>query len=163
VPSGRHTGVTPPSDEILRLPPPSGKNKSTDGSSQESAMKILGHGIDIVEVKRIEGVMERQGEAFTGRSFTEHEIQYCDKHKHKGQHYAARFAAKEAFAKAIGTGIGASAALKEIGVVHDPSGPPRLELTGTAAETFANMGGKEIFLSIAHDGGMAIASVILVG
>lgn len=126
-------------------------------------MKIIGHGVDLVHIPRIKSVIDRQGESFTKRAFTEHEFEYCTKHTDPNQYFAARFAAKEAFGKAMGTGIGASDYLSEVGVVHDPNGPPKLELHGKCKESFAARGGKEIFLSIAHDGEYSMASVILFG
>ena len=126
-------------------------------------MKILGHGIDLVSIERIEGVIARQGAAFVNRVFTQTERDYCAKHKNHDQHYAARYAAKEAFGKALGTGVGGPTNLGEIGVVHDDKSAPTLELTGQAAADFKKLGGKQIFLSLSHDGGFAMASVILVG
>ncbi len=126
-------------------------------------MRILGHGVDLVHILRITAVIERQGDNFTKRVFTDHEFEYCTKHESPEQYFAARFAAKEAFGKAMGTGIGASDYLSEVGVVHEPVGPPKLELSGKCAEAFAALGGKEIFLSIAHDGEYSMASVILYG
>ncbi len=126
-------------------------------------MKILGHGVDLVHIPRIAAVIERQGENFTKRAFTDGEYKYCTKHSDPNQYFAARFAAKEAFGKAMGTGIGASDYLSEVGVVHDPAGPPKIELTGKCADAFQARGGKEIYLSIAHDGEYSMASVILYG
>ena len=126
-------------------------------------MKILGHGVDLVSVERIQGVIQRQGEVFVSRVFTEAERAYCSKHKDPGQFYAVRYAAKEAFGKALGTGIGGPTNLGEIGVVHDALNAPSLALTGKAAADFQAIGGKRILLSLSHDGGFAMASVILVG
>jgi holo-[acyl-carrier protein] synthase len=126
-------------------------------------MKILGHGVDIVSVERVGALIERQGEAFTRRAFTEDEFTYCSSQREPAQFFAARFAAKEAYGKATGLGIGASGDLREVGVKRSPEGRPSLELTGRAQEGFLRMGGKEIQLSLSHDGGFAIASVILIG
>lgn len=126
-------------------------------------MKILGHGIDMVSIERFQEVMARQGDAFVKRAFTDEEFAYCSKHKAPAQHFAARFAAKEAFGKAVGLGIGASGDLREVGVVRTAAGMPRLELTGRAAQEFQKFGGKEIHLSLSHDGGFALASVIVTG
>ena len=126
-------------------------------------MKILGHGIDIVSIPRIEALIARQGEGFTRRAFTDEEFDYCSRQREPAQFFAARFAAKEAYGKATGLGIGASGDLAEVGVKRSPAGCPSLELTGRALEEFRRMGGNQIQLSLSHDGGFAIASVILIG
>lgn len=126
-------------------------------------MRILGHGIDLVDTKRIQGLIERQGENFLKRVFSPQEYAYCAKQKEPAQHFAARFAAKEAFGKALGTGIGASGDLAEVSVEREGTSPPRLRLHGRAHQNFLDFGGKEIFLSLSHDGAFAIASVIITG
>ena len=83
---------------------------------------ILGIGVDLVEVERIDQSIERHGAHFLQRVFTEREIAYCSKMRTPGPHYAARFAAKEAVSKAFGTGIGASVGWLDIEVARKPSG-----------------------------------------
>lgn len=126
-------------------------------------MKFLGHGVDLVDIERFRGVVDRQGEHFLRRAFSTAEYEYCQKQQDPTQHFAARFAAKEAFGKAMGLGIGASGDLAEVSVEREGTKGPRLVLSGRALGAFQARGGKEILLSIAHDGGMALASVILVG
>lgn len=126
-------------------------------------MRILGHGVDLVSVARIQGLIDRQGEHFTKRVFTDEEYAYCLRHKEPAQFFAARYAAKEAFGKALGIGVGGPTNLQEIGVVHDGKGAPAFALTGKAAQDLAARGGKQVLLSLSHDGGFALASVILVG
>jgi holo-[acyl-carrier protein] synthase len=79
-------------------------------------VKVLGIGVDLVEVARLEQSISRQGERFLRRVFTANEIAYCSAMKSPGPNYAARFAAKEAVAKAFGTGLGAQLSFQDIEV-----------------------------------------------
>ncbi|MEZ0218189.1 MAG: holo-ACP synthase, partial [Rariglobus sp.] len=79
---------------------------------------LIGLGSDLVDVARVAGVRERQGERFLSRVFTTEERTYCDGMKYPDKHYAARFAAKEAVSKAFTTGIGAELGWKSISVYH---------------------------------------------
>lgn len=126
-------------------------------------MNLLGHGIDLVHVPRLRQAIERQGEHFENRVFTSGEREYCRKHKDPFPHFAARFGAKEAYAKAIGLGIGGAGDLKEIEVDRSHGAAPELKLHGRALELFRSRGGVKIHLSLSHDGDMAAASVILLG
>lgn len=123
-------------------------------------MKI---GTDIVEVDRIKRAVERTGNPFLNRVFTEAEREYCDRGtRRRYESYAARFAAKEAYSKAIGTGIGEDARLEEIEVVNNKNGKPELRLTGKTLLYFEkNFKGSEIDVSLAHTSGIAIATVII--
>jgi holo-[acyl-carrier protein] synthase len=101
---------------------------------------IIGTGHDLVDIRRIEKLLDTQGERFLERCFTAEEIALAEKRKGGGLYattLAKRFAAKEACAKALGCGIGEFAALNEIGVVHSESGRPEMLLTGAAAERLA--------------------------
>ncbi len=122
---------------------------------------ILGHGIDLVNIERFREVLARQGDHFEARVFSESERAYCKKKKDPAPHFAARFAAKEAYGKALGLGMGPTGNLNEIEVRNDEQGAPSLHLKASAQEFFLNSGAKKIFLSLSHDGGMAMASVIL--
>lgn len=126
-------------------------------------MNFLGHGIDIVAMERFAEAIQRQGDPFLERIFTAKEMEYCRAHKDPLPHYAARFAAREAYAKAIGMGLGACGDLQELEVQKNIAGAPFLQLHGRAAEIFQGRGGREIHLSLSHDGGHAVASVILLG
>lgn len=98
---------------------------------------IVGTGSDIVDVRRIEAVLDRHGERFTRRCFTAAEIEKAERRRGAGTHastYAKRFAAKEACAKALGTGFGDGVYMKDIGVVNDENGRPALHLTGGARD-----------------------------
>lgn len=117
-------------------------------------------GIDLVENARIAKALERGGEAFLRRSFTEAEVAYCQAHRDPIPRFAARFAAKEAVAKAFGTGIGQAAAFREIEVIHDALGAPHIQLHGTAAATAIAQGITTLSLSLTHTEHYAAAIVI---
>ena len=93
---------------------------------------IIGLGNDIVDIRRIEKALERWGERFTHRSFTEIERRKSDRRAQRGASYAKRFAAKEACSKALGTGFSRGVFMKDLGVINEPSGQPTLALTGGA-------------------------------
>jgi holo-[acyl-carrier protein] synthase len=125
-------------------------------------MTILGLGIDLVEVARIEQSIERHGERFLRRVFTEGEIAYCAAMKAPAPFYAARFAAKEAVSKALGTGIGAECGWLEIEVRRKASGAPFVVLHGAAADTARRLGIATVLLSLSHTRHSAIAQAIAV-
>jgi holo-[acyl-carrier protein] synthase len=122
---------------------------------------IVGTGIDIVEVPRVEQAIARFGDRFLQRIFTPDEIRYCDSKQNRYERYAARFAAKEAGFKAIGTGWRLGVTWQEVEVRREPSGRPTLVFTGRAAEFANNLGAKHAFLSLSHTAEHAIAQVIL--
>ena len=122
---------------------------------------ILGTGIDIAEVPRIRGAIERHGERFLKRIFTEGEIQYCESKANRVERYAARFAAKEAGMKAIGTGWNHGVRWRDLEVVRKPGGRPTLLLHGKAAEFAARLGATSSALSLTHTADHAMAQVIL--
>jgi holo-[acyl-carrier protein] synthase len=126
-------------------------------------MRILGHGIDLTSIERIQKALEKSDTTFETRVFSPGEIAYCRAKKNPFPHFAARFAAKEAYGKAMGLGLGVSGSMVDVEVENQERGEPRLRLSGRAAELFLELGGKEIFLSLSHEGDIAIASVILVG
>lgn len=125
--------------------------------------RMLGVGLDLVEVPRFAGVIERHGEPFIQRIFTGHEQLYCNSKHSPAQFYAARFAAKEAIAKAFGTGIGAQLGWQDIEVRHTASGAPEIRLSGKGAELAAERGVCEILVSLTHTESMAAAQVFLQG
>ncbi|TBW39744.1 holo-ACP synthase [Siculibacillus lacustris] len=98
---------------------------------------IVGIGSDLIDVRRVEKTLERFGERFTHRVFTEIERAKSDRRANRAASYAKRFAAKEACCKALGTGISMGVAWREMGVVNLPSGQPTMILTGGAAERLA--------------------------
>jgi holo-[acyl-carrier protein] synthase len=122
---------------------------------------IVGTGIDIVEVARVEAAIERFGERFLQRVFTADEIRYCQSKHNVMERFAGRFAAKEAAMKAIGTGWRGGVQWKDFEVGREPSGRPTMLLAGKAAEHAARLGARHTSLSISHTAEQAIASVIL--
>ena len=93
---------------------------------------IIGIGSDLIDIRRIQGSLDRFGERFTHRCFTEVERAKSDRRAERAASYAKRFAAKEACAKALGTGIAQGVSWTEMGVVNEPSGKPTMALTGWA-------------------------------
>jgi holo-[acyl-carrier protein] synthase len=98
---------------------------------------IIGIGNDTVDIRRVEKVLERHGERFTVRVFTDIEIRKSDGRKMRAASYAKRFAAKEACSKALGTGMRGGVFWRDMGVVNLRSGKPTMALTGGAAERLA--------------------------
>jgi holo-[acyl-carrier protein] synthase len=107
--------------------------------------------------------LEKADGHFESRVFSEGERSYCRGWKDPMPHFAARFAAKEAYGKAMGLGLGPTGDFAEIEVVSDANGRPLLRLNGRALELFQKAGGREIHLSLSHEGDQAIASVIVCG
>ncbi len=122
---------------------------------------IVGTGIDIVEVPRVAAAIERHGEHFLRRVFTDAEILYCDSKANRTERYAARFAAKEAGLKAIGTGWRHGIAWRDVEVRREPGGRPTIFFGGKAAEFAARLGVRRVYLSLSHTVEHAIAHVIL--
>jgi holo-[acyl-carrier protein] synthase len=121
-------------------------------------MQIL-CGIDIVRVDRIKKNV--QDRSFVERVFTEAEIEYCEARKvGAGESYAARYAAKEAFAKALGTGIGKGILLKDIEVFRK-DGKPALRLYNRALELMGERGTYSMDVSVSHTDETAVASVVI--
>jgi holo-[acyl-carrier protein] synthase len=126
---------------------------------------ILGIGSDICDARRIARVIERHGDRFTHRVFTEIERKLADRRRNRFETYAKRFAAKEACSKALGTGLRAGVWWRDMGVVNLPSGRPTIELTGGAKRRLQKItpAGYEarIDLTITDEGPMAHAFVII--
>jgi len=109
---------------------------------------IIGIGIDLVEVPRIEVAISRWGGRFEARVFTQKELTYCNSKKDKAQRVACRFAAKEALLKALGTGWRDGIDWKEIEVTNDELGKPIISLSGKTEEISRQLGVKSVLLSI---------------
>ncbi len=126
---------------------------------------ILGIGSDLIDIRRIEHSLERFGERFANRCFTEIERRKSDGRKNRAASYAKRFAAKEACAKALGTGIAQGVSWTEMGVVNEPSGRPTMKLSGRASERLAAMTPPgfvaRIDLTITDDHPLAQAFVVI--
>ena len=121
---------------------------------------IVGLGLDIAEVDRIEASIRRHGRAFVERIFTAAEIAYCEKHRNRAERFAGRFAAKEAAMKALGTGWAHGVRWVDIEIVREPSGKPTLKLSGATREIADRLGVTNIALTITHTGNTALAMVI---
>lgn len=127
-------------------------------------MHILGHGIDLVETARIGELIERHGERFLARVFTEAEQAYAQANPMRRiEHLAARFAAKEAALKALGTGWSSGIAWTDVQVKRRPSGEPFLAITGVAAERAAERRITDWMISLSHTKDHAMASVLALG
>ncbi|MGA2988986.1 MAG: holo-ACP synthase [Candidatus Korobacteraceae bacterium] len=122
---------------------------------------IVGLGIDLAEVERIEGAIRRFGERFLRRIYTEAEISYCQSRGNSFERFAGRFAAKEAAMKAIGTGWRRGVTWRDFEVTREVSGRPVMRLSGIAAQVAGRLGAKRTLLSITHSNALAIAQVIL--
>ena len=123
---------------------------------------ILGTGVDLCEVPRIEAAIERHGRRFLERIFTPREIAYAEGRANRFERYAARFAAKEAGMKALGTGWH-GVAWRDFEVSNLPSGRPTLNFHGKAAGIARQLGVRRVALSITHTKEQALAMVILEG
>jgi holo-[acyl-carrier protein] synthase len=122
---------------------------------------IIGSGIDLTEIGRIQQSMDRYGKRFLNRVYTAAEQAYCLRKRNAAESFAARFAAKEAAAKALGTGISHGVNWLEIEVVREPSGRPNIRFHGRAAEIAQRLGVAHAALSITHTSSLAMASVLL--
>ncbi len=126
-------------------------------------MRVIGHGIDAIDVERIARSLADHGERFLERVYTPGERTYAESSKRRDEHLAARFAAKEAVMKALGTGWRAGIAWTDIEVVPLASGQPTIHLHGQAANLAAGLGIEEWSLSLTHTRAMAMASAIATG
>lgn len=122
---------------------------------------IVGSGIDLTEIGRIQKSLERYGKRFLDRVYTPAEQAYCLRKRRAAESLAARFAAKEAGAKALGTGISRGVNWLEIEVVREPGRRPTLRFWGRAKEISVKLGVAHVALSITHTGDLAMASVVL--
>jgi holo-[acyl-carrier protein] synthase len=124
---------------------------------------ILGIGIDLIEVARIQASHERFGERFLNRILLPSEISYCLSYKTPGPFLAARFAAKEAISKAFGTGIGSQLGWQDMEVGRKESGEPFVILHGGGQKLFQERGGQRLLISLSHTQNYATAVAILEG
>lgn len=124
---------------------------------------ILGSGIDIVEVARVEAVRQKHGERFLKRILHPGEIAYCLSHKSPGPFLAARFAGKEAISKAFGTGIGGQLGWQDMEIARKESGEPYVILHGKGLEMLARRGARSVHISLSHTEKHATAVAILEG
>ena len=117
--------------------------------------------MDVTDLPRIAQVLERYGDRFLRRVFTEREIAYCTRRRNPVPHLAGRFAVKEAAMKALGTGHSQGVLWRDIEVVRAPGGPPQLRFHGGAARRLAQLKANSSLLTIMHSQTLAIAQVML--
>ncbi len=123
-------------------------------------MEIIAHGIDLVDFKRIEQMLERHEDRFLDRVFTSAEQAYANSNRNSTQTLAGRFAAKEAVLKLIGTGWRGKIAWTDIEVLNNPSGQPQVTVRGEVEKIAGRLGVKQISVSITHTANFAIASAV---
>lgn len=126
-------------------------------------MTILGVGMDIVETKRIADSIERFGDRFLHRVFLDGEVAYARSMKFPHLHLAARFAAKEAISKAFGTGIGHEMGWRDLEIIREPSGAPKVLLHGRAEAYAKTKGVQAVHVSLSHTTEYGAASAVIVG
>lgn len=124
---------------------------------------IVGIGLDLAEIDRIEQAIGRHGDAFKRRVYTDAERKYCESHRNSFERYAGRFAAKEAGMKALGTGWRGGITWRDFEVVRERGGKPTLRLSGVARTLAEKLGVKNIVMTITHSGNLAMAQVIFEG
>jgi holo-[acyl-carrier protein] synthase len=152
----RHEAVSEKRERIEEL-----TGASKDRSCSLLSRMIIGSGIDLAEVERIQHSTDRYGKRFLDRIYTVGEQAYCLPRRNAAESLAARFAAKEAGAKALGTGISRGVHWLEIEVVREPGGRPAIRFHGRAAQIAERMGVVNAALSITHTATLAMASVVL--
>jgi holo-[acyl-carrier protein] synthase len=122
---------------------------------------IFGTGTDIVSIERFQRFIDTGNTAILERLFTVQERAVCSGRKNSAACYAARFAAKESFLKALGTGLRDGICWLDMEVVSDDLGKPELLLSGEALKRYRQQGLGRLFLSLSHDGGCAVAMVVV--
>jgi holo-[acyl-carrier protein] synthase len=123
-------------------------------------MKIIAHGIDLVDRPRIKQMVLRHGERFLNRVYTPKEQQYAESHRDKIEKLAGRFAAKEAVLKLMGTGWVGKIAWTDIEVINNSAGQPEVTISGEVKRIAEKLGINQISVSITHTANFAIASAI---
>jgi holo-[acyl-carrier protein] synthase len=123
---------------------------------------LLGIGADVIEVSRIAGVLERQGERFLERVFTAEEREYCFRMSQPHKHLAARFAAKEAVSKSFTTGIGSELGWRSVSVYHGSRHEPLVRLDAKGEALLKAVGATRVLLTLSHTNTVAIAVAALV-
>lgn len=123
-------------------------------------MRLIGHGIDLIECERIAKILREHPDRFLARILTESERAYCERHKEPVQRIAGRFAAKEAVLKVLGTGWRGQIAWTDVEILNDPAGQPHVHLGGHTAELATKQGITRVLISITHTENYAAASAI---
>jgi holo-[acyl-carrier protein] synthase len=123
---------------------------------------LLGLGADVIEVARIRGVLERQGDRFLARVFTDEEREYCLRMAHPHKHLAARFAAKEAVSKSFTTGIGKELGWRSVSVYHGSRNEPLVRLDEKGEALLKSVGATHVMLTLSHTETVAMAVAALI-
>ncbi len=124
---------------------------------------VVGIGVDIVTISRIESAIKRHGESFIKRVYCENEIVWCSRKTNPFPCYAARFAAKEAVVKALGTGFSKGVTLRQVCIERAESGAPKVSLRKRARQVAEELGVRRIHLTISHETDTAVAFVVCEG
>ena len=123
---------------------------------------LIGIGVDVIEIDRVRGVVQRQGGRFLQRVFTDEERSYCDSKANPHKHYAARFAAKEAVSKCFCTGIGAELGWRSVSIYHGPRQQPLVRLDANGEALLRRVGATHVQVSLSHSETVAMAVATLV-
>lgn len=126
-------------------------------------MDVIGIGTDITECLRIARMIERHGDLFINRVYTDEEIRYCQNRKQATQHYAGRWAAKEAILKALGTGWIRGITWRDIEIRNEPGGRPTVAVRGGTKDVVERLGVAKLLVSISHCHTHATAYAIALG
>jgi holo-[acyl-carrier protein] synthase len=126
-------------------------------------MRIIGHGIDMVEIARIQTCLDSPHKKWAERVYSADEREQADQSPQHVRYYAGRFAGKEAVGKALGTGFSGEVTWRGIEILRLPSGAPEVRLTGGVLDVATGLGITRFLISISYSGGFAIASAIAVG
>ena len=124
--------------------------------------RVLGVGVDLIEVSRIKNMLARHEERFLEKVYTEQEREYCMRMKHPYKHLAARFAAKEAVSKCFGTGIGSELSWQSVSVINGFNGEPQICFDEKGSRLLSERGGEAVLISLSHTESMAVAFAVLV-
>ncbi len=123
-------------------------------------MAIVGLGMDLARIDRLEAAFERRGERLLERLFTPGEREYCERRKERFVHYAGRFAVKEALMKLLGTGWARGVRWVDLEVTRAPGQAPQARLHGVAADIARERGIHRVHVTITHDAGLAAAVAV---
>ena len=126
-------------------------------------MRIIGHGVDIVEVSRIARLLREHGERFVERTYTPAEAELCRATRRSDERFASRFAMKEAVVKALGTGFAQGVAHTDVATLNEETGRPVVELVGGAARVAKELGITQWRVSLSDSEAYCIASAIAIG
>jgi holo-[acyl-carrier protein] synthase len=124
---------------------------------------VIGIGCDLIEVQRIRDAIERSGDRFVGRVYTDEERAYCSGKAHPHKHLAARWAAKEAVSKCFTTGIGAELGWKSVSIYHGERAEPLVRLDERGLELLRRVGGTSVQVTLSHTETTAIAVAVVLG